>query len=100
MIQIEQTPAFKQQVLQQRLHRQVQQLAGYLMTTLFIDPHGQQLATVITPLTQQDNTELVLDWVRQQVCCVSCLQEVDFKQLQRDFVRWLLNHDIPAGELQ
>jgi hypothetical protein len=100
MIQIEQTQAFKQQVLQQRLNRQVKQLAGYLMTTLFIDPHGRQLAAVITPLVSQDNTELVLDWVQQQVCCVSCLQEVDFKQLQHDFVRWLLSHDIPVGELQ
>jgi len=100
MIQIEQTPAFKRYVLEKSLTRQVRQMATYLMTALFIEPHGRQLASVITPNVAQDNTELVLDWVRQEVCCVSCCKEFDFTELQRSFVSWLLNHDVPMGELQ
>ena len=100
MIQIEQTREYKTYLLNKSLNQQVKRMAVYLMTTLFIDPHSDQLATAIQPEIQQDNAELVLDWVRQQVCCASCMQEVDFKALQRDFVRWLLSHDIPVGELQ
>uniref|UniRef100_A0A486XTW1 Uncharacterized protein n=1 Tax=Rheinheimera sp. BAL341 TaxID=1708203 RepID=A0A486XTW1_9GAMM len=100
MIQIEQTREYKTYLLNKSLNQQVKRMAVYLMTTLFIDPHSNQLAAAIQPEIQQDNAELVLGWVRQQVCCVSCMQEVDFKALQRDFVRWLLNYDIPVGELQ
>ena len=100
MIQIEQTREYKTYLLNKSLNQQVKRMAVYLMTTLFIDPHDSQLAAAIQPAILQDNAELVLDWVRQQVCCASCMQEVDFKALQRDFVRWLLSHDIPVGELQ
>ena len=100
MIQIEQTREFKVHLLNKALNQQVKRMAVYLMTTLFIDPHSNHLAAAIQPERQQDNAELVLGWVRQQVCCISCMQEVEFKALQRDFVRWLLSHDIPVGELQ
>jgi alkylhydroperoxidase family enzyme len=100
MIQIEQTREYKTYLLNKSLNQQAKRMAVYLMTTLFIDPHNYQLAAAIQPEIQQDNAELVLGWVRQQLCCISCMQEVEFKELQRDFVRWLLNHDIPVGELQ
>lgn len=100
MIVIEQTRQFKQLQLTQRYRHQTRQLATYLITALFIDPNGNQLAAMISPEQPVNNTELVLNWVRQEVCCASCLRGVDFKELQCDFVRWLLNHDIPVGELQ
>lgn len=100
MIVIEQTQQYKQFQLMQRYQRQTRQLATYLITSLFIEPHGSQLSQVITPAEPTDNTEFVLNWVRQEVCCSSCFQEVDFKALQHEFVRWLLSHDIPVGELQ
>lgn len=100
MIQIEQTREFKAHLLNKTLNQQVKRMAVYLMTTLFIDPHSDQLAAAIQPDIPQDNAELVLAWVREQVCCASCMREVEFKALQRDFVRWLLSHDIPVGELQ
>lgn len=100
MIVIEQTRQFKQLQLTQHYQRQTRHLATYLITALFIDPNGRQLSVMITPDQPINNTELVLNWVRKEVCCASCLRVMDFKELQRDFVRWLLNHDIPAGELQ
>lgn len=100
MIVIEQTKQFKHFQLIQRYQRETRQLATYLVTALFIEPSGRQLSAMITPDQLSDNTEFVLNWVRQEVCCDSCLRGVDFKELQRDFVRWLLNHDIPVGELQ
>ena len=100
MIVIEQTQQFKHFQLMQRYQRQTSQLATYLVTAMFIEPSGRQLSAMISPELSIDNSELVLNWVRQEVCCVSCLQEVEFKVLQRDFVRWLLSYDIPVGELQ
>ena len=100
MIVIEQTRQFKQFQIAKNHQRQTRQLATYLITSLFIDPKGQELSAIITPTNALDNTEFVLSWVRQEVCCISCLQDLDFTALQRDFVRWLLNHDVPVGELQ
>jgi|GEM_PF-2339472 len=100
MIAIEQTQQYKHFQLTQRYQHQTRHLATYLITALFIDPNSRQLSVMITPDQPIDNTELVLKWVRKEVCCASCLRGVDFKELQRDFVRWLLNHDIPVGELQ
>jgi len=100
MIVIEQTRQFKQLQLTQHYQRQTSQLATYLITSLFIDPYSSQLSLVITPELPVNNTEFVLNWVRKEVCCASCLLGMDFKELQHNFVRWLLSHDIPAGELQ
>ena len=100
MIVIEQTQQFKHFQLMQRYQRQTRQLATYIVTALFIEPRGGQLSAMITHDQSIDNTEFVLNWVRQEVCCASCLRDADFKELQRGFVHFLLNHDIPVGELQ
>lgn len=100
MIQIEHSPIFRQQLLDNSFRKKVRQLTLHLVTVLQIDPHGCQLAAFICPGEPLDNTELVYDWVKQQCCCVSCVREVEFKALQRNFVRWLLDHDVPMGDMQ
>ena len=100
MIQIEHSLIFRQQLLDSTFRKKVRQFTLHLVTVLQIDPHGRQLAAFICPGEPQDNTEVVYDWVKQQCCCVSCVREVEFKSLQRNFVRWLLDHDVPMGEMQ
>ena len=100
MIQIELSPMYRQQVLDNNFRKKVRQLTLYLITVLRIDAHGRQLAAFICPGEPLDNTELVYDWVKQECCCISCVREIEFKALQRNFVRWLLDHDVPMGEVQ
>jgi hypothetical protein len=100
MIQIEHSPIFRQQLLDSTFRKKVRQFTLHLVTVLQIDPHGRQLAAFICPGESHDNTEVVYDWVKQQCCCVSCVREVEFKALQRNFVRWLLDHDVPMGDIQ
>ena len=100
MIQIEHSPIFRQQLLDSTFRKKVRQFTLHLVTVLQIDPHGRQLAAFICPGEPHDNTEVVYDWVKQQCCSVSCVREVEFKALQRNFVRWLLDHDVPMGDMQ
>lgn len=100
MNQIELSPMYRQQVLDNTFRKKVRQLTLHLITVLHIDAHGRQLAACICPGESLDNTELVYDWVKQECCCISCVREIEFKMLQRNFVRWLLDHDVPMGEVQ
>lgn len=100
MNQIELSPMYRQQVLDNTFRKKVRQLTLHLITVLHIDAHGRQLAAFICPDESLDNTELVYDWVKQECCCISCVREIEFKTLQRNFVRWLLDHDVPMGEVQ
>ncbi|WP_134055701.1 hypothetical protein [Rheinheimera aquimaris] len=100
MMQVEQLPEFQQQVLQSNLRKKVRQLTAHLVTVLHIDPIGHQLAAFICPGESMDNTELVYGWVLRECCCISCIRNLDFQTLQYDFVRWLLDHDVPVGDVQ
>ncbi|WP_397472636.1 hypothetical protein [Rheinheimera sp.] len=100
MIQIEHSPIFRQQFLDNAFRKKVRQLTLHLVTVLRIDPHGHQLAAFVCPGESCDNTELVYEWVKQECCCISCVNDMAFKTLQRNFVRWLLDHDVPMGEMQ
>lgn len=100
MIQIEHSPIYRQQVLDSTFRKKVRQLTLHLITVLHIDAYGHQLAAFICPGELLDNTELVYDWVKQECCCISCVREIEFKTLQSNFVRWLLDHDVPMGEVQ
>lgn len=100
MIQIEHSPIYRQQVWDSTFSKKVRQLTLHLITVLHIDAYGYQLAAFICPSEPLDNTELVYEWVKQECCCISCVREIEFKTLQRNFVRWLLDHDVPMGEVQ
>lgn len=100
MFQVEHSSESKMFLVNKQLGQHVRQLSAYLMTALFINPCANNIALIITPELQQDNAELVYSWVRKEVCCLSCFKQLDFKQLQRRFICWLLDHNIPMGELQ
>jgi hypothetical protein len=40
----------------------------------------------------EDNCEAIFAWVRSEACCSSCIKVLDFKALQRRFVRFLLKN--------
>ena len=96
MIQIETTPAFRDFMLNKRFRAQVRNLATSLITALQINPHGRELVSVCGQGGEADNCEAVFQWVKREVCCASCIKELDFKALQRRFVRFLLNNSIQA----
>ena len=100
MIEVTHTSMYREYLLEKRLRREVRNFTTFLMLALSIAPHERQLAEVIKPGESLDNSQLVYNWVLSEVCCISCIRNVDFKMLQRNFVRWLLDHDIPMGELK
>ncbi|MEH8018938.1 hypothetical protein MN202_16975 [Rheinheimera muenzenbergensis] len=92
MIQIETTPAFRDFMLNKRFRGQVRNLATSLITALRINPHGRELVSVCGQGGEADNCEAIFSWVKHEACCASCIKVLDFKALQRRFVRFLLEN--------
>jgi hypothetical protein len=92
MIQIEQTAMFREFMVQKEFRRKVRLLTTSLITALQIDPRGNQLVNVCGTGVEADNCEAVYWWVQQEACCASCIRVLDFKQLQRRLVHFLLDN--------
>lgn len=92
MIQIETTPAFRDFMQNKKFRAQVRNLATSLITALQINSHGRELVSVCGQGDEADNCEAVFAWVKREACCSSCIKELDFKLLQRRFVRFLLEN--------
>ena len=92
MIQIETTPAFRDFMQNKKFRAQVRNLATSLITALRISPHGRELVSVCGQGGEADNCEAVFAWVKNEACCASCIKVLDFKALQRRFVRYLLEN--------
>ncbi|MGP9800515.1 hypothetical protein [Rheinheimera sp. NSM] len=88
---VELPPAIRNELLKQRFRRQTRNLTTSLMTALKIDPYGKLLVPVCGSGRSADNAEAVLYWVRHFACCPSCILTLSFNQMQRKFVRFLLD---------
>lgn len=92
MIQIETTPAFRDFMLNKRFRSHVRNLTVSLIAVLKINPHGRELVSVCGQGGEADNCEAIFAWVKNEACCASCIKVLDFKALQRRFVRFLLEN--------
>lgn len=90
MIQIENTRQIRMMVVEKDLRRKASNLTLHLMTALQIEPHCKQLVSAVGTGSEKDNCEAVYGWVLDQVCCASCVREVSFEKLQRQFVKHLI----------
>lgn len=88
---IELPSTVRAEILKLRFHRQTSNLATSLMTALNIDPYGKLLVPVCGSGRESDNTEAVLYWIRHFACCPSCMLTLSFSEMQRGFVRFLLD---------
>lgn len=85
-------PAIRAKLLRSRFRRQTGRLAASLITALKIDPIGHLLVPFCGTGIEADNTEAVLHWVRNLACCPSCLRTLNFTDMQRTFIRFLLDN--------
>ncbi|WP_031569201.1 hypothetical protein [Rheinheimera texasensis] len=83
--------AFKTRLIEQIRQRKLKNLTSSLMAMLHINPHGKELVCVCGEGTERDNTEAIYHWVELETCCASCTKALSFKQLQRSFVRFLID---------
>lgn len=87
---IEIPSAIRAEILKRRFRRYTRHLAVSLMASLNIDPFGNLLVPACGTGKEADNAEAVLYWVRYSACCPSCIRSLSFSQMQRKFVRFLL----------
>jgi hypothetical protein len=92
MIQIEETQMYKSYLVEKHFRKKIRNLTTALITVLCINPHGRELVEVCGLGSESDNTEAIYGWVKNEVCCASCVKEFSFAALQRRFVRFLLDH--------
>ncbi|CAM3952891.1 hypothetical protein [Rheinheimera salexigens] len=92
MISIEQTVMHKNFIVQKQFHRQVRELTTFLITALKINPYDRNLVSACGEGTEHDNCEAVYHWLKQEACCVSCIKAIDMYEIQRRFVRFLLEN--------
>lgn len=88
---IEIPSAIKAEILKRRFRRYTSHLAISLMASLNIDPLGNLLVAACGTGKEADNAEAVLFWLRNYACCPSCILTLSFSQMQRKFVRFLLD---------
>ena len=88
---IEIPPAIRAEILKRRFRRYTSHLAVSLMASLNIDPLGNLLVSACGTGKEADNAEAVLYWLRNYACCPSCILTLSFSQMQRKFVRFLLD---------
>jgi hypothetical protein len=91
MKHFEQSKMDKELVIEREFNRKVRVMTTHLLTSLKINPFDQQLVQASRDNAFSDNAEMVYSWVKQQACCASCIREMSFQKLQKDFVNELLN---------
>ena len=91
MKHFEQSKMDKELVTEREFNRKVRMMSTHLLTSLKINPFERQLVQAGRDKTCSDNAEMVYSWVKQQACCASCIREMSFQKLQKDFVNELLN---------
>lgn len=91
MKHFEQSKMDKELVIEREFNRKVRMMSTHLLTSLKINPFERQLVQAGRDKTSSDNAEMVYSWVKQQACCASCIREMSFQKLQKDFVNELLN---------
>jgi|JI7StandDraft_1071085.scaffolds.fasta_scaffold09693_5 hypothetical protein len=91
MKHFEQSKMDKELVIEREFNRKVRMMSTHLLTSLKINPFERQLVQAGRDKTCSDNAEMVYSWVKQQACCASCIREMSFQKLQKDFVNELLN---------
>lgn len=91
MKHFEQSKMDKELVIEREFNRKVRMMSTHLLTSLKINPFERQLVQAGRDKTCSDNAEMVYSWVKQQTCCASCIREMSFQKLQKDFVNELLN---------
>lgn len=91
MKHFEQSKMDKELVIEREFNRKVRMMSTHLLTSLKINPFERQLVQAGRDKTCSDNAEMVYSWVKQQACCASCIREMIFQKLQKDFVNELLN---------
>ncbi|MDP5132366.1 MAG: hypothetical protein NWQ54_15880 [Paraglaciecola sp.] len=92
MIAIETTSEFRDFMMHKKFRATVRHLTASLITALKINPHGREFVSVCGQGNEADNCEAIFFWVKNEVCCASCLKEQDFKALQRKLIRYLLEN--------
>jgi len=92
MKHFEQSKMDKELVIEREFNRKVRMMATHLLTSLKINPFERQLVQAGRDKTCSDNAEMVYSWVKQQACCASCIREMSFQKLQKDFVNEFLKH--------
>ena len=91
MKHFEQSKVDKELVTEREFNRKVRMMTTHLLTSLKINPFERLLVQAGRDKTCSDNAEMVYSWVKQQACCASCIREMSFQKLQKDFVNELLN---------
>ena len=78
----EQGPEYRKYMAEKALNKKAELLTESLLHVMQIAPHDMSLVMLCGEAGDRTNRDAVRSWVRQQLCCLSCAEELDVSTMK------------------
>ena len=78
---IEQTREYRVYLAEKNLRHRVNKTTYFLLLILNIDPYGCGLVLLVGTPNDRTNTDAIRTWVRNALCCPSCMRTKHIRKL-------------------